>query len=137
MTMSEHQNVAARPSADRQDKRSVAGRAAVVLRPAADVLEDADGITLHLDMPGVSHDRLAINADKNTLTIEGDMEIAMPDGMEALYAEVHSTVFRRSFALSGELDVDKTEANMKDGVLTLRIPKRSELRPRRVEVRAV
>lgn len=135
--MSERQNIAAGPSADGPDKPGVAARAAVVLRPAADVLEDADGITLHLDMPGVSHDRLAINADKNTLTIEGDMQIGMPDGMEALYAEVHSTLFRRSFALSGELDADKTEANIKDGVLTLRIPKRSELRPRRVEVRAV
>lgn len=135
--MSERQNISARSSADGQDKPGAAGRAAVVLRPAADVLEDADGITLHLDMPGVSHDRLAIHADKNTLTIEGDMQIAMPEGTEALYAEVHSTLFRRSFALSGELDVDKTEANIKDGVLTLRIPKRSEVRPRRVEVRAV
>jgi HSP20 family molecular chaperone IbpA len=60
----------------------------------------------------------------------------MPEGMEALYAEVHSTLYRRSFTLSSELETDKIEANLKDGVLTLRIPKRAELRPRKIEIRA-
>jgi len=90
-----------------------------------------------VDMPGVSKERLSVQTDNNSLTIEGDVQIAMPEGMEALYAEVHSTHYRRSFTLSGELEPEKAEANLKDGVLTLRIPKRSELRPRRIEVRAV
>jgi HSP20 family protein len=60
----------------------------------------------------------------------------MPEGIEPLYAEVHSTHYRRSFTLSGELEPEKTQANLKDGVLTLRIPKRAELRRRRIEVRA-
>jgi HSP20 family molecular chaperone IbpA len=106
------------------------------LRPPADVFEDGDGITLRLDMPGVSKERLNIQADKNTLVIDGDVQIAMPEGMGPLYAEVQSTHYRRSFALSGELESDKAEANLKDGVLTLRIPKRAELRPRRIEIRA-
>src|SRR5882757_9287526 len=80
-----------------------------VLRPAADIFEDADGITLHLDMPGVAKDRLTVHADRNTLSIDGDMQIAMPPDMQALYAEVHATHYRRSFALSGELDADKIE----------------------------
>jgi HSP20 family molecular chaperone IbpA len=88
-------------------------------------------------MPGVSKERLSVHTDKNTLTVEGDVQIAMGQGMDALYAEVHSTHYRRSFTLSGELEPEKTEANLKNGVLTLRIPKRSELRPRRIDVRAV
>jgi HSP20 family protein len=136
--MSDAQEIATRLASEVQAKETGTGRTAgLVLRPPADVFEDAQGITLHLDMPGVSKERLSVQTDKNTLTVEGDVQIAMPESMEALYAEVHSTRYRRSFTLSGELEPEKTEANLKDGVLTLRIPKRSELRPRRIDVRAV
>jgi HSP20 family molecular chaperone IbpA len=55
--------------------------------------------------------------------------------MEALYADLQSTKYRRSFLLSGELETDRIEANLKDGLLTLRIPKRAEHKPRKIEVR--
>ena len=107
----------------------------LVLVPPADVFENADGITLQLDMPGVSRDRLNLQSDKNSLLIEGTAQIDMPQGMAALYADVRSTFYRRSFVLSDELETEKTEANLKDGVLTVHIPKRAEVRPRRIEVR--
>lgn len=106
------------------------------LRPPVDIFEDADGITLHLDMPGVSRDRVKIDADRQTLSIEGAIQIPMAEGMEAIYAEVHSTQYRRSFTLSGELDAERVDATLNDGVLTVRIPRRAELRPRKIEVRA-
>lgn len=135
--MSEKQDLATVSASEMQRSESGSARApAVFLRPPADVFEDSDGITLRLDVPGVAKERLNIQADQNTLTIEGDVQIVMPAGMEALLAEVHSTHYRRSFALSGELESNKAEANLKDGVLTVRIPKRAELRPRRIEVRA-
>jgi len=108
----------------------------VVLIPPADVFEDADGITLQLDMPGVARDRLNLQTDRNSLLIEGTAQLDMPQGMAALYADVRSTFYRRSFVLSDELQTDKTEANLKDGILTVRIPKRAEVRPRRIEVRS-
>lgn len=130
--MAETQDVAQRDSTQPQR----AGREpALVMLPPADVYEDAEGITLQLDMPGVTKDRLNLTADKNALTIEGDAQIDMPQGMEALYADVRSTHYRRSFVLSDELETDRTEANLKDGVLTVRIPKRAEVRPRRIDVR--
>ena len=107
----------------------------LVMLPPADVFEDAEGITLQLDMPGVAKDRLNLQANKNTLLIEGNARIEMPQGMEALYADVRSTLYRRSFVLSDELETEKTDASLKDGVLTVRIPKRAEVRPRRIEVR--
>jgi HSP20 family molecular chaperone IbpA len=110
--------------------------AALVMVPAADVFEDAEGITLQLDIPGVAKDRLHIETSKNSLLIEGNAHIDMPQGMAALYADVRSTLYRRSFFLSDELEADKAEATLKDGVLTLCIPKRAESRPRRIEVRA-
>ena len=106
-----------------------------VLRPAVDVFEDAEGITLVTDMPGVDKDRLNLQVDKDSLIIEGDAQIEMPEGMEALYADVHSTRYRRSFALSSELETNGIEASIKDGVLRVRIPKRAEVRPRKIEVR--
>jgi HSP20 family molecular chaperone IbpA len=109
---------------------------ALAMVPAADVFEDAEGITLQLDMPGVARERLHIESNKNSLLIEGNAHIDMPEGMAALYADVRSTLYRRSFFLSDELEAERAEATLKDGVLTVRIPKRAESRPRRIEVRA-
>jgi HSP20 family molecular chaperone IbpA len=108
---------------------------AYVLRPEINVYEDASGITLEADMPGVSKDRLTIQVDKDSLLIEGEVQFPMPEGMEALHADVRATRYSRSFALSRELDSDSIEASLKDGVLRLHIPKRAEVRPRKIEVR--
>jgi len=108
----------------------------VVMRPAVDIYEDATGITLKADLPGVSHDRLNVQIEGNNLSIEGQAAIEMPEGMEALYADVKATRFRRSFTLSNELEVDKISAEMNNGELTLRLPRRAELQPRKIEIRA-
>jgi HSP20 family protein len=108
----------------------------LALAPAVDIFENADGITVQAEMPGVSKDRLNVQADRNSLLIEGDVVIEMPAGIEALHADVQATKYRRSFVLSGELETERIEANLKDGLLTVRIPKRAEFRPRRIEVRA-
>jgi len=105
------------------------------IRPLVDIFEDGSGITLHADMPGVSKDRLDIQIDKDSLSIEGRAELSMPEGMEPLYADVRSTLYRRSFSLSGELDGERVDARLKDGVLTLHIPKREQFKPRKIEVR--
>lgn len=104
------------------------------MRPAVDIFEDDTGITVHADMPGVSRERLNIEIDQDTLAIEGKAEIAMPEGLEALYADVRSTRYQRSFTLSHELDGERAEASLKDGVLKLRIPKREQYQPRKIEV---
>ncbi|MEW7979148.1 MAG: Hsp20/alpha crystallin family protein [Candidatus Sedimenticola endophacoides] len=105
-----------------------------VLRPAVDIYEDSAGITVKADLPGVSRDRLDVQVDGNALTIEGQAVIDMPEGMEALYADVGATRFRRSFTLSNELEVDKITAEMNNGELTLYLPKRAEVQPRKIEI---
>ena len=104
------------------------------LRPAADIYEDSGGITVEADLPGVSRERLNIEVDGNNLTIDGTIGVEMPDGMEALHAEIGSTHLRRSFTLSNELEADKISAELKDGVLRLYLPKRQELQTRKIEV---
>ena len=107
-----------------------------VIRPAVDIFEDQAGITLRADMPGVSRDNLDIRIDRDTLSIAAQASISTPEKMEALHAEVQSTRYQRTFSLSGELDTDNVEANLKDGVLTLRIHKRAEHQPRKIEVQS-
>jgi len=104
------------------------------IRAPVDIFEDSESITLAADMPGVSKDRLDVRVDGNTLLLEGTVQFELPEQAEALYADVRSTVYRRSFVLSRELEAEKVQANLRDGVLTVRIPKRLELRPRKIEV---
>ena len=111
------------------------GDAARVIRPLVDIFEDDTGITLQADMPGVTKDRLDVRVEKDSLIIAGDLEIDMPKEVEPLYADVRSHRYQRSFSLSRELATDQIEASLRNGVLTLRIPMRNELQPRKIEVR--
>lgn len=131
--MASQQDVTQRSSENTpQERRPV--RAEPAMRPPVDVFETAEGITLQADMPGVSRDGLNVRVDGTTLLVEGNLQIAMPGQMEPLYADVRSTLYRCSFVLSNELDTTRISANLKDGVLAVTIPKRAELRPRRIEV---
>ena len=134
--MNDTQQVAKRQRDEVKQHQSPAREHEYALVPAADIFEDADGISVVLDMPGVSKDRLHVKADGNGLVVEGDAEIPMPEGMEAVYADVNAAHYRRSFGLTSELDAERIEAGLKDGVLTLRIPKRAELKPRRIEIKS-
>lgn len=113
-------------SAEREPQRTVA--------PAVDVFEDAAGITLLADMPGVSKEELELKVDGESLLIEGRVQAATPDALEAVYAELRAPRYRRVFVLSRELDTARIDANLKDGVLTLRIPKQAHAQPRRIDV---
>jgi HSP20 family protein len=106
------------------------------VQPAVDVFEDESGITLLADMPGVPRERLELRVEGDALLIEGGMQPATPEGLEAVYAELRIPRYRRSFTLSRELDSAKIDASIKDGVLTLRIPKQAHAQPRRIEVSA-
>ena len=103
--------------------------------PAVDVFEDEAGITLLADMPGVPREWLELKVEGDALLIEGSVQPLTPDGLEAVYAEVRVPRYRRSFTLSRELDTARIEANLKDGVLSLRVPKQAHAQPRRIDVK--
>ena len=104
------------------------------LMPPVDVIEDAAGITLFADLAGVPKDRLNLQVEADTLTIEGEVVLAAPEGMEASHTEVSVPRYRRVFTLSKELDADKVSAEFADGVLKLRIPKAEHAQPRKVQI---
>jgi HSP20 family protein len=104
------------------------------LLPPVDVVEDATGITLYADLPGVSRERLNLRVEGDTLAIEGELSLSMPQEMQAGQAEVQAPRYRRSFKLSRDLDADKIGAELSQGVLRVRIPKAEHAQPRRIEV---
>ena len=111
-----------------------AARTEASLLPPVDVIEDAQGITLYADLPGVPKEKLTLQIEADTLTIEGEIGLSVPEGMEATHAEVGLARYRRVFTLSKELDAGKVAAEFRNGVLKLRIPKAEHAQPRRIEV---
>jgi HSP20 family molecular chaperone IbpA len=105
------------------------------LLPPVDVFEDAAGITLYADLPGVPKDKLTLQVEADTLTIEGEVILELPEGMEASHAEVSLSRYRRLFTLSKELDSEKVAAEFNNGVLKLRIPKVEHAQPRKIEIK--
>ncbi|MBK8113962.1 MAG: Hsp20/alpha crystallin family protein [Candidatus Accumulibacter sp.] len=114
-------------------KETTADEAALL--PPVDVVEDASGITLYADLPGVPKEKLNLHVEADTLTIEGEIDLEMPGGMEASHAEVSLPRYRRVFTLSKELDASKVSAEFRNGVLKLAIPKAEHAQPRKVEVK--
>jgi HSP20 family protein len=106
------------------------------LLPPVDIVEDAEGIRVTADMPGVSRDHVSIGVEGDTLTIEGVVGLGENTQLQPVYQEVGVAHYRRSFVLSRDLDTERIEAQMRNGVLTLRVPKREQAKPRRIEVRA-
>lgn len=104
------------------------------LMPRVDVLEDEAGITILADLPGVAKERLELKIEGDVLVIEGVITPFAPGTLEPVYAEVRLARYRRSFTLSRELDASGSQAGLKDGVLTLRIPKQAKAQPRRISV---
>lgn len=119
---------------DQVVKREGATREEAALLPPVDVIEDAGGITLYADLPGVPKDKLDIHVEGDTLTLEGELSLSIPEGMAATHAEVSLPRYRRTFTLSKELDSEKVTAEFQHGVLKLRIPKADHLQPRKITV---
>lgn len=105
------------------------------LRPPVDVIEDAQGITLYADLPGVSRDDLHLQVEAETLTIDAQMRMSVPEELQSVHTEVGAPRFHRVFTLSKELDADGVTAELSQGVLMLRIPKAAHAQPRRIEVK--
>jgi HSP20 family protein len=104
--------------------------------PAVDIVEDSTGITLWADLPGVSRDKLDVKVHDARLYIEAEAAVPADAGIRVHHAEIRAPRFARAFTISDDLDTAKIDANLQNGVLKLRIPRREEARPRRIDVRA-
>ncbi len=104
------------------------------LLPPVDVIEDATGITLYADLPGVPREQLHLRVEGDQLDLEAQLVLPASEGMTVHHAEVQLASYRRSFTLSKELDAGKIAAELSQGVLRVRIPKAEHAQPRKVQV---
>ena len=116
-----------RSTAREQERRTA-------VTPPVDIVEDSKAVTLWADLPGVSKDKLDIRVHDGSLTIEGESAVPAPQNVRLSHAEVRAPFFARRFTISDDFDTSKIEANLKDGVLKLVIPRREQAQPRRIEV---
>ena len=107
-----------------------------VYTPKVDIYETEDVIILLADMPGVSEEDVDITLEKNILTVSGYLSDAGHEGYGLAYREYGEGDYERTFALSDEVDRNKIEASMKDGVLKLTLPKAEEMKTRKIAVKS-
>ena len=116
--------------------KSAASTAEVLsLRPLTDIHEAKLGVTLAMDLPGVSKESLDIDIDKNVLTIRGAVNLHTSNDLSPSYMELHSGVFERRFTMGDELDSTKIEATLKNGELILFIPHLERHIPRKIDIK--
>jgi HSP20 family molecular chaperone IbpA len=116
------------------DKKQESTAPARVYMPTADIFEAEPALTVVLEMPGVDRSKVDINVESGVLTVEGRLDFSKYEGMQPIYTEYNIGHYRRSFSLSNKIDQSKISAEMKDGVLTITLPKAEEAKPRRISV---
>ena len=102
--------------------------------PTADIFETEDALTVVLEMPGVSKDNVDVSVESGVLTIEGRIDFQKYEGLQPVYGEYNVGPYRRGFRISSQIDQNKIAAEMRDGVITLTLPKAEEAKPRRITV---
>lgn len=103
--------------------------------PAIDIFEDAEGFYLAADVPGFSQENLQIRFENHTLTLSGERRPTEANNLRFHRTESFSGRFQRSFSLTDEIDVEKIEAELKNGVLTILLPKQEQSKPRQITVK--
>ena len=104
--------------------------------PLADIYETEEAIVVVTDLPGVDENSVDVTLEKNVLTISGYVEPMRPDGHALAHAEYEVGDYLRAFTLSGQIERDGIKAEVKDGVLSLHLPKITEARKRKIAIKA-
>jgi HSP20 family protein len=102
--------------------------------PTADIYEDRDSLKVILEMPGVEKGNVDVRVEEGVLLVEGRLDLAKYRGLQPLYTEYNIGNYSRSFRLSNAIDQDKIGAELKDGVLSLTLPKAEKAKPRTIQV---
>lgn len=111
-------------------------RERMVFIPRTDIYERSDALVLAADMPGVDENSVDINVERRVLTITGRVAPERVEDHQLTYTEYDSGDFERSFTLTEEVDVNKIEATVKNGLLHLVLPKSEAAQPKKIAVKA-
>lgn len=102
--------------------------------PQTDIFETGEALTLVLEMPGVDKDSVEVRVENDVLNIEGRVDFSKYDGLQPLYTEYNVGHYARSFRLSSKIEQEAISAELKDGVMTLVLPKAEKAKPRKIVV---
>ena len=102
--------------------------------PITDIFETDQALTLKLEMPGVAKDRVEVRVENDVLTIEGHIDFGVYENLRPLYTEYNVGNYARTFQLSSTIEQDAISAALKDGVMTLVLPKVERAKPRTIQV---
>lgn len=119
---------------EKHETREEVTRAGRTYVPNVDIYETKDGLWLWADMPGVDEQSLNVHLDNNVLTIEGQVDVREYEDLMPAYTEYNVGNYVRRFTLSNDVDSDRIVARMKNGVLSLEIPKAERAKPRRIQI---
>jgi HSP20 family protein len=122
-----------------QKKRELASKEettipARIFLPAADIYEAENDLTVILEMPGVEKKNVDIRVEDGALIVEGRLDLTKYQGLQPVYTEYNIGHYARSFRLSSKIDQNKIAAEITDGVLSLKLPKVEEAKPRTIQV---
>jgi HSP20 family molecular chaperone IbpA len=104
------------------------------IQPPVDIFEQGDGLTVVADLPGVTAEDLDVRVEQGILTLQAKAKTVLPG--EPYYQEYQLVNFFRQFQLSDQVDVGNISADLKNGVLSLHLPKSEAAKPRRIQVKA-
>ena len=102
--------------------------------PVTDIFETEQALTIVLEMPGVSKDSVDVRIEDDVLKIEGRLDFSKYDGLQPMYTEYNIGNYVRSFQIAGSIDQSGISADLRDGVMTLVLPKAERAKPRRIAV---
>ena len=105
-----------------------------VFMPTADIYETQDALKVVLEMPGVEKGNVDVRVEDGVLNVKGRLDLTKYQGLQPLYTEYNIGHYSRSFRLSNKIDQDKIGAELKEGVLSLTLPKVEEAKPRTIQV---
>jgi HSP20 family protein len=106
-----------------------------VYLPSADIYESEDALTVTMEMPGVEKNNVEVQVEDSILKVEGRLNLSKYQGLNPLYTEYNIGHYARNFHLTNKIDQSKIAAELKDGVLSLTLPKVEEAKPRTIQVR--
>jgi HSP20 family protein len=105
-----------------------------VFMPTADIYETQDALKVVLEMPGVEKGNVDVHVEDGVLNVEGRLDLTKYKGLQPLYTEYNIGHYSRSFRLSNKINQEKIGAELKEGVLSLTLPKVEEAKPRTIRV---
>ncbi|MBR0718667.1 Hsp20/alpha crystallin family protein [Bradyrhizobium liaoningense] len=131
MAESQELQVQQKREVEKKTEGTTPGRAFV---PVTDIFETPEALTVVLEMPGVDRNSIEANVEDDVVTIEGRIDFSKYEGMQPVYTEYNVGHYARSFQISNKVDQSKISAQMKDGVVTIVLPKAEQAKPRKIQV---